>query len=85
MVSQISLRIDIAEEGYGRDSEFPPQLEGGCIPMRHGYLDRAALRLCEDRLQSALAALRPSRPEPWKATDSLWRFSSAFPHSGWSR
>ena len=44
---KVSLRIDISVKGDGRYPEFPAQSRDRCVPVHHGRLDRATLRICQ--------------------------------------
>ena len=58
MVAKVSLRIDIAVKGDGRDPEFPAQFRDRCVPVGHGRLDRANLGLCQGECPPAFASSR---------------------------
>ena len=61
MVPKVSLRIDTSVKGDGRYPEFPAQSRDRYVPVHHGGLDRANLRLCQGWFSSALSSSRPHR------------------------
>ena len=47
VIAKVSMRVDVAVKGHGRDAEFPAQLRDRSVAVSHGRLERANLGLCQ--------------------------------------